>query len=99
MTQGLLAELVRDGKPATECLVIGRLVPRVHSNDRVPVYLIVAHEDGAPIVCLDGQSRKLLAYPSHLPGPMMRSDAYVYVKHPALPWNAPVPVFDREATS
>lgn len=97
MTQGIQAAIIRDGR-ATECLAIGALVPKIHHADAVPVYLVVAHELGLEVLCAGGSKRKLLAYPSALPGPLTHGGAYLYARHELLPWNAPIPVFDQEIT-
>ena len=96
-THGLLADEIHGGEALYACMVIGPRVLRIHHSDQGRVYLVIEHEDGAPITFHDGTRRCLLAYPSHWPGPGRRQpDHFVYANHERLPWNAPVPLHDLE---
>lgn len=99
MTQGVFANIIRNGRPAEEVLVIGSLVPKIHHADRVPVYLIRADECGALIALNGGRLARLLAYPSDAAGPGERTGLYVWARHERLPFNAPVPIFTAHGAS
>lgn len=91
---GLHAEIFGGGREPIPALLIGHSVPRLHHSDGKPVYLVVEHARGVPIICRDGQHRQLLAYPTDWPGPGERSDRVIFAKHERLPWEAPIPCFD-----
>lgn len=95
MTQGIHGSIVEDGRERP-CLLIGQLVPRLHHADGIPVYQVVQHRLGTNVQCADGVERRLLAYPADWPGPKWRGGRHVYARHPDLPFNAPLPIFDEE---
>ena len=88
---GILTDGIKRKDP---CLVIGDLVPRRHHSDGIPVYVIVEHASGIPIVGKDKRLRNLLAYPSHYPGPGEHMpDEWLFASHEQLPWEALIPCF------
>ncbi len=97
MTEGIRATLYEPGHDESDCLLIGAMVPRIHHTWVMPVYLVAEHADGCPVVFRDKSVKKLVCYPSAWPGPAQRNpDAYVYVRHADLPFDAPLPVYDLE---
>lgn len=96
MTQGLLAE-IRDGRRVTPVLIVGTGVPRIHSADRVPVYLVTVNPRGSLLRFKDKRTAaRLVAYPSSWPGPGEHGpQRYVFAQHELLAFDAPVPVFDK----
>lgn len=86
--RGVFALVVRRGEAPKTCIIIGKMIPRIHHSDGVPIYLVVEGPDGAD----DWQ-----AYPSHWPAPglndgktMIYLDYRDYYRHKR---TAPVPCF------
>ena len=93
---GVYAEIIREGRPAGQCLLIGSRIPRLHHSDGIPVYLVIEHPDGVELSTAAGIAR-LLAYPSAWPRHGSRGEAWVYAKHERLQWKALIPLHDGEA--
>ena len=109
MTDRGIYGVVTDGSEnLADCLLIGEDIPRVHHSDGVPVYLVVEHDQGLPVAVANGTKanrfKRLLAYPSHWPGPSTSQGEHedmhkwVYAYHEPMPWNALIPLFDLEET-
>lgn len=92
---GIYGEIVRDGKSAGPCLLIGKLVPRLHHADGIPVYLLTEDPHGVMVTLRNHERRFLLAYPSAWPRPGGRGQAWLYAKQESLPFDAVIPLFDR----
>jgi hypothetical protein len=93
---GIYGQVIERGQPVGPCLIIGAEVPRLHHSDGIPVYLVTEHWRGTLVRGSDGKARELLAYPSAWPGPGDQTeDRWIYAHHERLPWDAPVPLFDR----
>jgi len=97
--RGIYGVIIGGDNPArTNCIIIGKDVPRVHHSDGVPVYLIVEHPDGLPVVVNNRTKspaiKNLLAYPSHWAAPGCQGDQFIYAFREPMPWNALIPVFD-----
>ena len=87
-----------DGNQPT-CLIIGKCVPRMHHSDGVPVYLVIEHPEGIPVVLNDDgrtslEIKTLLAYPSHWAAPGCKSERFIYAYREPMPWQALIPIFD-----
>lgn len=93
-TRGIHGVLIDGVNYNDPCLLIGELVPRIHHSDGIPVYVVIEHDQGIPIVGKDKRLRNLLAYPSHYPGPGEHvPDEWLYASHEQLPWDALIPCF------
>ena len=98
MTTGIYG-IITDGEQRRDpCLLFGAGIPRIHHSDGVPVFHVIEHPDGFPVVMDNGtkagEIKKLLAYPSHLPGPGTWSrDEWVYAYTEPMPFNALIPCF------
>jgi hypothetical protein len=93
---GVFADIIRNGRPDGQCLLIGPRIPRIHHSDGIPVYMVVEHHHGIELSTVSGLA-SLLAYPSAWPGPGARGECWLYAKHERLQWNALIPLHDGEA--
>jgi len=99
MTEGIRARLMLPGDEARDCLLVGLGIPSIHRSDGIPVYTVHTHPEGVPIMFKDKSFHPLVVYPSAWPSPGKRSaGAFVYVNHELMPFDAPLPLFDREDT-
>lgn len=93
---GIYAQVIERGIAVQSCLIVGVGIPRIHHGDGCPIFLVAEHHLGAMIRDHQQQTHELVAYPVAWPGPGKRSlDRWVYAKHEALPWDAPIPLFDQ----
>jgi len=84
------------GERVGHCLMIGPRIPRLHHSDGLPVMFVTEHLDGSLITDRQGQSARMLAYPSTLPGPGQWRGRYIWANYERLPFVAPIPLHDHE---